>query len=820
MRFKKAGGDPAVVWREPKPEVHMIGSTISHYRILEKLGEGGMGVVYKAQDTKLDRIVALKFLPSFLSSDTVEKERFSHEARAAAALTHQNVAVLYDVDDHEGLMFLSMELIEGTTIKELLQHSEPSISRVLDLAIQICDGLSAAHEKGIVHRDLKSDNVMVTSKGQVKIMDFGLAKLKGAGKLTKEGSTLGTAAYMSPEQAQGQDVDQRSDIFSFGVVLYELLTGNLPFKGEHHSALLYSLINEDPPPLARFNDRVSDELKRIVSKCLAKDRDERYHHADDIMADLRVERKRQEYTRAAPTAQTTRSPSSPEAAAGRLQRKRTARFFSPRIIVPVAVVLLAGALLWLQPWSRFESTGESPVDGRSIVVLPFTNLSDNKEDEFFSDGITEDILTQLTKINDLRVVSRTTAVRYKGTTLSIREIGQELGVASVLEGSVRRAGNRVRIVSQLIDARNDEHLWAETYDRELKDIFFIQSEVAQKIAAALRTELSTKELAEISEKPTRSFDAYTLYLQGRYEWRKRSSEGLQNAIIFFERAAAKDPGYALAYVGIADAYSLYPYYRVPGLSVEDAFDNAEKMARKALEIDPDLAEAHVSLGNVLKEGRWNWKEAEKEFKEAIALNQKYATAHQWYGEALLTMGRMDEAIHHARLAVELEPGSAIIQNNLGLILLDAKQYQEAERVLLKATELDPLLDSPWGNLRILYVFTRQYEKWLPIAKSSPMSPGDIALESQVILNPEHLEQLVPDLEKRIEGELASEKASYVWIASRYALVNMRDQALQYLELSARSRHPQLPYSIRGPFFMRYRDDPRFKKVLALMNLEQ
>jgi serine/threonine protein kinase/Tfp pilus assembly protein PilF len=790
----------------------MIGQILSHYKIIEKVGEGGMGIVYKAQDTKLDRIVALKLLPPRISSDQAERDRFQHEAKAAAALTHQNIAVLYEVGESEGQLFLSLEYVEGITLKTLLGKGTLKVAEVLEIAVQICEGLSAAHAKGIVHRDIKSDNIMVTPKGHVKIMDFGLAKLKGASKLTKTGSTLGTAAYMSPEQAQGEDVDQRSDLFSLGVVFYELLTGRLPFRGEHHAALLYALINEEQQPLARYNEGVSDELQRIVSKCLSKSRDERYQHAEDLLADIRHERKRLEY------AQRPQPATSKSAIPVSGIRKPTWRIAA--VGGTLLTVLLATLLVLLQPWGPSTEEASHP-DARSIAVLPFTNMSDDIDDEYFSDGITEDILTQLVKIRDLKVVSRTTIMNYKGTTKSLHEIAQELGVGSILEGSVRRSGSRVRIVSQLIDARTDEHVWAETYDRELSDIFAIQSDVATRIASALQATLSLSEQAALEKPPTSNTDAYSLYLRGRYYWRKRSRDGLRAAARAFEEATKRDPGYALAYVGLADTYALFPYYGVQDLSVEEAYDRAEQMARRALEINPNLAEAHTALGNILKEARWDWVGAETAFRNAIDLDPRYATAHHWYSEALATVGRFDEAERHARVAVDLEPASAIIQNNLGHILTSRRNYDEAERVLSLSVELDPSLRAPRNNLLELYSLRGNADAWRREARNLNVDETVIGIMEKAFSSPERSEEALTEF-RRFVQQLPAQvlRDERVIVASTFALLGGKEESLAHLQQAARERHPELPYAIRRPAFIGVSGDRRFQTVLELMNLEQ
>jgi TolB-like protein/Tfp pilus assembly protein PilF/predicted Ser/Thr protein kinase len=625
----------------------MIGQTVSHYRILEKLGEGGMGVVYKAHDTKLDRDVALKFLPDYLTSDPTEKERFYHEARAAAALTHQNIAVVHEIGEHENQLFIAMEFVEGKTLKQLVESEALSVKKVLDIAIQVCEGLAAAHEKGIVHRDIKSDNIIVTAKGQAKIMDFGLAKVKGAAKLTKTGSTLGTAAYMSPEQAQGEEVDHRSDIFSFGVVLYELLTGKLPFRGEHEAALMYSIVNEEPQPVARFNEKVTPESERVVMKALEKDREERYQHADDLLADLRHERKGLEYSRAG----YVRAPSVEQPVVEREPAKPKRNLL--KYVIPITIIVAAAVLVVILNPFNFEIGLKKalPADRKSVAVLPFTNMSGNKEDEFFSDGITEDIIAQLSNIAELKVISRTSVMQYKNTTKSLRDIGRELNVATVLEGSVRRADHQLRIVAQLIDAANDQHLWAQTYDKELTQVFAIQSDVAQQIALALKAKLSPREKELLGRKPTENLDAYSYYLKGRdyyYRYTKRDNE---NAIDLFKKALELDSNYALAYAGLGDAYEQgVEKWGFPRSWV----DSSIAVSSKAVSIDPNLAEAYKALG--LAYGGKGWvKKSLEAYKKAIEINPNYHPAVGNIGYMNMGLGKFDEALQWEKKALALNP---------------------------------------------------------------------------------------------------------------------------------------------------------------------
>jgi serine/threonine protein kinase/Tfp pilus assembly protein PilF len=617
----------------------MIGKNISHYKILEKLGEGGMGVVYKAQDVQLQRLVALKFLPPHISDHPEEKARFIHEARSASALNHPNVTTIYGIEESPQGLFIAMEYVEGRTLKQIIEKETLSVRKVLDIGIQICEGLVVAHEKGIVHRDIKSDNIMVTPRGQVKIMDFGLAKLKGATRLTQTRSTLGTAAYMSPEQAQGEEVDQRSDIFSFGVVLYELLTGRLPFEGEHQAAIVYSIINEEPQPVARFNNQVSARLEDMVFKALAKDREERYQHIDELLADLRRERKSLEYVKTAVTTQ----PAGP-----------------PKIVKKKTVSLLVGALailiLIIVYFAFLRQKELATVTGKpSIAVLYLQNLSENKEDEYFAAGMTEDIITQLSKIGGLLVASRSDIEQFKNKQIDLKEVADKLRVKYVMEGSVQKYRDKIRITCQLIKASDGFHVWADSYDRQMEDLFAIQADVAKSVAQALKVALVPAEMERIEKKPTLNVQAYNYYLQGReyyFGGGSNTKEGLELSTKMFEKALEADSNFALAYAGLSDCYSCYV---MNGVDPKKSWlEKAEKTALKALALDPNLAEAHRALSRLYwVEGKTE--KAIQEAEEAVKANPNYGEAWRLLGEWYTYTGQYPKAESALMRTLEVKP---------------------------------------------------------------------------------------------------------------------------------------------------------------------
>jgi serine/threonine protein kinase/Flp pilus assembly protein TadD len=651
----------------------MIGKTISHYKILEKLGEGGMGVVYKAQDTKLDRIVALKFLPQHLTSDPVEKERFVHEAKAASALNHPNITTIYEIDEFEGQMFIAMEYCDGETLKRIIEKEALSVKKVLDIGIQICEGLTIAHEKGIVHRDIKSDNIMLTPRGQVKIMDFGLAKLKGATKLTKTRSTLGTAPYMSPEQAQGEEVDQRSDIFSFGVVLYELLTGKLPFEGEHQAAIIYSIINEEPQPVARFNNQVSAKLEDIVFKALAKDKDERYQHIDDLLADLKREKKSLEYVK---TAVVTKPAESPRPA---------------------------------------------------IAVLYLQNLSEKKGDEYFAAGMTEDIITQLSKIGSLLVTSRSDVEQFKNRAVSLKEVADKLKVNYVLEGSVRKYRNKIRITCQLIKASDGFHAWADSYDRQLEDLFAIQADVAKEVAQALKITLAPPEIAMIEKKPTLSVQAYNYYLQGReyyFGGGVSTKESLELATKMFEKALETDSNFALAYAGLSDCYSSYVMFGVD--PKKSWLEKAEKMGLTALVLDPNLAEAHRALSRLyMTEGKIE--KAVQEAEEAMKANPNYGEAWELLGAWYAYLGQYPKAEIALMKALEVKPTENQVFSAFIMLYTFWGKKEKVEEYFNRGLEIQPYNGRIYSSMSAYYLDRGELEEAKRMAEASlNINPHNIA----------------------------------------------------------------------------------------------
>jgi eukaryotic-like serine/threonine-protein kinase len=665
------------------------GSRLGRYEIRAKLGEGGMGEVYLAEDTKLDRKVALKILPDVFAGEKVQMSRFVREAKSVSALNHPNILTIYEIGEDDGRHYMATEFIDGETLRRRMELGPLSMGESIEIARQVGAALKAAHQAGIIHRDIKPENVMVRADGLVKVLDFGLAKLTGGLTGASESETciqsetlpgmiMGTVAYMSPQQARGLALDARTDVWSLGVVIYEMLAGSKPFKGETMTDTLANIIYREPEPLKI--GALPDEFKQIVGRMLAKDLDKRYHTIKDVVADLKNLQKRLEFK-----AELERTSSSDR------DEAKTQVFKAPTTADELPI-FTPSARPAVSPTSRHTVGLE--FSSPSIAVLPFANISNDADNDYFCDGLAEELLNALSKIEALRVAARTSAFSFKGKEGDIREIGTKLNVSAVLEGSVRKAGNRLRITAQLVNVADGYHLWSERYDRQMEDIFDIQDEISLSIVDALKVRLLGDEKEKVLKRYTESSEAHRLYLMGLYFTSRGTKEGAQKGIEHFHQAIELDPGYALAFAGLADSYCwLSHLYAEPKAVLE----KARAAARTALELDERLAEAHVALGLVKLWYDWDWPEVEREFQRAIELNPSHAEAHYWYAFYLTAMKRFDEGRTEVKHALALDPLSLVIQSMAGWCLYFARRYDEAIAQFRQSLDLEPnFFISYWG----------------------------------------------------------------------------------------------------------------------------
>jgi serine/threonine protein kinase/tetratricopeptide (TPR) repeat protein len=800
----------------------MIGRSILHYKITEELGYGGMGKIYKAEDTRLERDVAIKFLPHHISIDPDQRIRFQREAKAAASLNHPNIAAIYNFEEVDDLIFMVMEFIDGQDLRKILDDasgmlSTPklSIEVILRYAIMILQGLEAAHAKGIVHRDIKPENIMVTTEGQVKITDFGLAKMTGSELLTKAGTILGTVAYMSPEQLSNKPIDLRTDIWSWGVMLYEMISGERPFTGHYEQSIIYSIINDSPKPLQSWYPDIPPKLEEVINKTMAKNPDDRYSNCEQLLNDLQTCLSKTEKRNATQTLEGDTEPKIiaitpqkiPGIAGGYAKLISTVR----KLHWKIAIVILFLAALCIYIILHKSPSEETP--GKKIAVLPFININDDPADEYFSDGIMEDILTQLVKIGDLKVISRTTMMSYKNTNKTLREISQELDADIVLEGSVRRDAKQLRISAQLIDASTDEHLWAETYDKELKEVLTIQSEIAQKIAEALHTKLTPAEKDRLMAPATMNVEAYNLILKGSYYLGQGSREDVERAIEQFKQALSLEENNARAWAQLATAYARQA--DLGAVSTEEGYAKARQAAEKALELDDQLAQGHTIMGWIKRSFDWDWVGAEAECRKALELAPGDVTVIRNMANLEKSLGRFDQAIRLMQKASELDPKKVPIYTSLGLMSMHANRLQEAAAAYQKAIELNPQYPPAHTFLGLVYLLQGKSEEAI----------AEIQHESDEGWRLYGLAQAFYGAKRMVEADAALNSLVSIYgsesayqVAAVYAYRGELDSAFEWLEKAYDLRDGGLSELKGDPFMKKIESDQRYLAFLKKMNL--
>jgi serine/threonine protein kinase/Tfp pilus assembly protein PilF len=781
-----------------KPAKDLVEGTMfaERYRIIEELGRGGMGVVYKAEDSKLKRSVALKFLPADTTHIPEFKDRFAREAQAAAALDHPNICTVYEFDETDNKTYISMAYLGGQSLKKKIDAGPLDLDEALRIAVQVAEGLQAAHKKGVIHRDIKSSNIMLTEEGQAKILDFGLARIANTTLMTKAGTTMGTIAYMSPEQARGETVDKRTDIWSLGVVLYEMLSGRLPFKGEHEQAVVYSILHEEPPSLTHLRPEVPASVEQVISRALEKEEDERYRDAGELLDDLRAVLEGTE----------------PQGVQAKLRKKRIRKKKRIFFYVGASVLAIIAAAILLNIFIGHAEGFDS------IAVLPMKNLTGDLEQEYFSDGITDALINELAKISALRVISRQSVMRFKDSELPLPKIARELNVDAVVEASVLSVSGRVQIRAKLIQASNEQSLWAESYEREMSDILALQSEMAQTIAQEIKVNLTPGERTRLSSTRPVNPASYEAILKGQFHLYKLTSKDIKTALQYFELALKNDPKSALAYSGIAKVWLA----RITmGLApTSEAEPKAKAAAMKAMELDSNQSDVHFALAWVAWMD-WDWAAVEAAYRQAIALNPNSASARVYYSNFLYVMGNPEEGMRQTELAMALDPLNPLFRAIYAMDLMYERRYDEVIELLRNTLKTSPNDPVSLSTLRSAYHQKQMYEEALEIWKTSYAAKGDNeAVEALTLGYTEGgysgaLSRVAETFIRR--SRTTSEYVTPWQIGTLYTRAGKVDEALEWLEKACDERDSNMPYIRVDPIFDILRDEPRFKILLRRMN---
>ncbi len=794
----------------PKKELTTGSTFANRYQIIEELGKGGMGRVYRVFDKELNEEVAFKLIKPEIANDKNTIERFKNELKIARKISHRHIGRMYELMEDKGTYYITMEYVPGQDLRGLIRQTcQLTTGKAIAIAKEICEGLTEAHQQGIIHRDLKPSNIIIDKEGNTRIMDFGIARSLKTKGITGAGAMIGTPEYMSPEQVEGKEVDPRSDIYSLGIIMYEMLTGQVPFEGDTPFSIGIKHKSEIPKDPRELNSQIPEDLSQVILKCLEKDPKKRYQSAQELHSEL------EKIEKGIPTTDKIIPKKKPLTS-----KEITVTLGVKKLFVPALVLLLiitAGLIIW-SPWKKPESVS-SPSKKASIAILPFVDMSVEKDQGYLCDGLADELINRLAKIKGIRVPARTSSFFFRGKEVDIQEIGTKLHVSTILEGSLQKANSQLRVRVRLINVSDSQPLWSESYARDEKDIFVLQDEISLSIVNNLRISLLGEEKSEVLKHYTENIEVYNLYLRGRYFWNKRTGEDLEKAIQYFEKAVKLDPGYAMAYVGLAETYSILPWYR--NVNPEECLKKANTEAQKALEIDNSLGEAHLTLAQVTQDSL-KFQEAEKKYKRALELNPGHATTHHWYGIYLMDLGRFDEAIHEYKRALELDPLSLVINRNYGELLCYAGQYDKAINQLKKTLEMDPSFSEIHIWLGVSYLkkslyaeALEEFQKELALNRVfNPQAETYLGITYSLMDQTDRTREICDDL-------LEKSKKEYIpqyYIALLYFSLGENDQGFEWLEKAYENNDMRLISLKVDPLMDGIRSDPRYRSLLGKIGL--
>lgn len=794
----------------PKEELTTGSTFAGRYQIIEELGSGGMGKVYKAVDTRINEKIALKLIKPEISSDKKTLERFGNELKLARKIAHKNVGKMFDINEEQGTHYITMEYVSGQDLKGLIRQSgQLAIGTSLSITKQICEGLLEAHKVGVIHRDLKPNNIMIDRDGQIRILDFGIARSLKEKGITGAGVMIGTPEYMSPEQAEAKEVDQRSDLYSLGVILYEMVTGKVPFAGDTALSIAMKHKGESPQDPKEHNPQMPADLNTLILKCLEKDKNNRYQGAEELYSEL------ENIEKAIPTSDRAIPKRKPLTS-----KEITLTFKAKRLLIPAFAVAISmvGLILW-HPWSRTD-TPQGQLTRPSVAVLPFEDLSPQKDQEYFCDGLVEELINRLANIENLRIPARASAFSFKNKAIDMQEIGDKLNVEMVLNGSVRKSGATLRITAELVKVSDGYPVWSKIYESTVADTFALQDEISLAIVDNLKINLLGEEKTKFEKRYTQNLEAYDLYLRGRFFWWKRNEEGLKKALEYFSQAIESDPDYALAYLGLADTYTMLDVYNIESSPELGMIRSA---VQKAIEIDDKLAEAHTSLGNIKMYYDWDWDGAMEEFRIAIELNPNYLWAHLQYVDCLIWTGQFDRAFEEIVPGYELDPLNIVVNSQMAYAYYYTRRYREAEETSKKVIMMDPNFNGAYDSLGRAYMQQSRYdEAQAEFQREIENTKGYLSNSNYYYCVVLAKRGMKDEAEKRLEELITSSEEMYLSptrIAWTYVALNQKEKAFEWLARALKEHDISLRTLKIDPLFDSLQSDSRFTELPKKIGLD-